>query len=168
MIWDDFLDDGSSAAATAPDDRPLVPDGTHVGTVAWSGYQSKEWAKSTANAEGKTLTVKIDLGPTWRPLWDSIPCQQIGRVRALCSSARVDAPARGVEWDVESLKGQTVTVETVTAVAKSGRDYVKATAYKPGQGVPPTPAPKRERPKSAADKAMDTFKANAGDDDIPF
>jgi hypothetical protein len=168
MIWDEFLNDDETVATAAPEDRPMVTDGTHVATIAWAGFQTKEWAKGDTNKDGKCLVVKLDLGPKWRPVWETIPCTQTGKVQHLCRSARVDPPARGVFWDGSALKGKIVTATTVLSVAKStGRDYVKVESFKPGQDVPPTPVA-RARPKSAADKAMDQFKKSSPDDDIPF
>ena len=158
MNWDDF-EGGEDETAAA--ELRVCQDGQHQATIVWAGIQQKEWAKNeTANPSGKVLTVKIDIGKGIAPVWDSIPAHRRGVVAAVCIAARVDLP-KG-EWSEACLVGQLVTIETVLAVAKSGREYVRIAKWLPGQAPLPA-ATARTQPA----KLMAQLRAT-GSDDIPF
>jgi len=164
--WDVFVDDEFDAAAPG-EPQQMLPDGTHVAEIKWAGIQTKDWAKRDGNPEGKVLTVKLEVAAKYKPVWESIPCQQRGRIEQLCRSARVDPP-RG-EWDEQELKGQMATINTVLALSKAGNEYVKVVAWNPG----PAPLPKEIREaaprKTLAQKAKAEFLAGGGGaDDVPF
>ncbi len=163
MNWDDFGDD-DFGGEDATGEQTFVPDGTHVAKIAWAGIQKKDWAKGDKNPDGQVLTVKLEVHPKYRPVWESIPCHQRGRVEQLCRAARIDPP-RG-EWDERELKGQMATVETVLALSKSGNEYVKVVAWKPG----PEPLPKavREAPARTPAAKVKASSPGLGSDDVPF
>jgi hypothetical protein len=164
MNWDKFGDDDFEAGETG--EQGFVPDGTHVAQIKWVGIQNKEWAKGDKNRDGEVLTVKLEVSSRYKPVWESIPCHQRGRVEQLCRAARIDPP-RG-EWDERELKGQMATVETVLALSKAGNEFVKVVSWKPG----PEPLPKEIREaaprKTLPQKAKAEFVAGGGGDDIPF
>ena len=168
MNWDEFGDDEFDAGAgDAGEPQGFCPDGTHVAKIVWVGIQNKDWAKSGGNPEGKVLTVKLEVSAKYKPVWESIPCHQRGKVEQLCRAARVDQPHG--EWDERVLKGQMATVETVLALSKASNEFVKVVAWKPG----PEPLPKeiREAPvrKTLPQKAKAEFVAGGGGaDDVPF
>jgi hypothetical protein len=158
MNRDDFGETADTQTETAVEQ--ICPEGTHVATIGWVKIQPKDWAKNKSNPEGQCLTVRLDFGKGIKSVFDSIPCDRRASVEALCRSARVDPP-RG-DWDEKQLKDQAVTVETVIAVSKAGRDFVKVERYKPN-AEPLPPQIRNRTPTQKADAA-----SNAPDDDIPF
>lgn len=161
MNWDQFAATEDEAPAG---DEQLCPEGTHVATIGWSKVQPKDWAKTKSNPDGMCLTVRLDIKKGIKAVFDSIPCDRRGSIEALCRSARIDPP-RG-DWDEGDLVGQVVTVETVLAVSKQGRDFVKVTSYKPGPA--PLPAEVRQRANRTATQKADAAASVQGNDDIPF
>ena len=162
MNWDEFGDEQIEGSDSG--EQQFVPDGTHVAAIKWVGIQAKDWAKRDGNPDGKVLTVKLEVSSKYKPVWESIPCQQRGRVEQLCRAARVDPPAG--EWDEQVLKGQMATIETVLALSKAGNEFVKIAAWKPG----PEPLPKavREAPVRTPAARVKAASPGIGSDDIPF
>ena len=166
---DDDFQPGKQAAATDEKDRPLLPEGTHTVSIVWAGQQLRDWAKHDPdNLAGAVLTVKLDCGPKWQPVWESIRIHWRGAIEALCRSARVAPPSSGVDWSEQQLVGQFVTIETVNAISKAGREYVKIEKWKPG---PPIGAETVKVETRAARTPAAKVKAASpaiGSDDIPF
>jgi hypothetical protein len=160
--WDDFADTTDTQQDSAAEQ--LCPEGTHVATIGWVKIQAKDWAKGKANPDGQCLTVRLDFDKGIKSVFDSIPCDRRGSIEALCRSARVEAP-RG-DWDESQLKDTTVTVETVIAVSKAGRDYVKVDRYKPNAEPLPKAVLERSANRTPTQKA--DAASSAPNDDIPF
>lgn len=151
---------------TAENDRPFVPNGRHTPTIRWAGEQTRDWAKSDDNPTGSVLTVKLDFGPRWRPLWESIRSSWRGSIEAICRSARVDSPTSGEEWDVQQLVGQVVCVETLLAVSKAGREYVRIDKWHAGPAQLPVEV--RTAPPRTPAAKVKAASPDIGSDDIPF
>jgi hypothetical protein len=165
MNWDEFGEDDFEAVENG--EQGFVPDGTHVAKIVWAGIQHKEWAKNDRNASGKVLTVKLEVSARYKPVWESIPCHQRGKVEQLCRAARVDPP-RG-EWDERELKDQMATVETVLALSKAGNEFVKVVTWKPGPEQLPKEIRESAPRKTQQQKVTAGFRANGGGiDDVPF
>jgi len=166
QAWETLDRDGTRG--TDENDRPLVTDGRNVGTIKWVGEQRKPWAEGTGNPDGQVLTVKIDMGPRFRPVWESIRIQWRHKIVELCQSARVAAPVVGRDWDPKCLLDRPVIVETAVAVGKNG-EYVKVVRYLPQGDLPPkqdadTAAARESKPKAPSQPVAD----QGGEDDIPF
>jgi len=159
---------GQPASAGDERDRPLLPDGTHVVSIVWAGEQTKDWAiHDQDNPDGKVLTVKLDCGKQWRPLWESIRVHWRGKIEALCRSARIAPPSSGQDWSEDQLVGQFVTIETVQAVSKAGREFVMIDQWRPGPPVAQLPPVEKRVARTPAAKAHAEFRADHPDD-IPF
>jgi hypothetical protein len=162
MNWDDFADTSETQSDAGAEQ--LCPEGTHVATIGWVKIQPKDWAKGKNNPEGQCLTVRLDFSKEIKSVFDSIPCDRRGSIEALCRSARIEPP-RG-DWDETQLKDHAVTVETVIAVSKAGRDYVKVERYKPNADPLPKAVAERTVNRTATQKA--DAASGASGDDIPF
>lgn len=162
----DFPQQQAHASSADENDRPLIPDGTHLATIRWAGEQQREWAKHEDNQTGKVLSLKLDFGPEYRPVWESVRAHWRGLVGEVCRAARIEPPAPRTPWSESQLVGQVVSVETVLAVSKAGKEYVRIDKWR--EGPPVVEAPKVER-RTLAQKATAEFRANGGgSDDIPF
>lgn len=166
---DEEFQGGQQAAAMDEKDRPLLPEGTHTVSIVWAGEQVRDWAKHEKdNPAGTVLSVKLDCGPKWQPVWESIRTHWRGAIEALCRSARVAPPTSGQEWSEKDLVGQWVTIETVNAISKAGREYVKIEKWRAG---PPINGETVKVETRAARTPAAKVKASApaiGSDDIPF
>ena len=119
-----------------------------------------EWKKSEANPHGKCLNLRVDVSG-YQAAWDDVPLQMRNIIEAVCRSARVHPPTPNEEWDEQSLKGQTITIETISGISKAGRPFVRISKYRPSTAPLPKelakPAP-RAKPE----------KVDLAPDDIPF
>jgi len=162
---EDFRPEQPSTSADEKD-RPMVADGRHTATIRWAGEQAQEWAKHDDNPTGKVLTIKLDFGPQWRPVWESVRAHWRGAIEAVCRCAGVAAPVSGTPWSESELVGRHVVVDTVQAIAKSGREYVRIEKWH--VGPPVVELPKVER-RTLPQKAAAEVRANGGaDGDFPF
>jgi len=161
---DEDFQGGQQAAGGDEKDRPLVPDGTHQATIVWAGEQTKDWAKhETDNPSGAVLTVKLDVGKEYRPLWESVRGHWRGAIEAICRAAGVDAPTSGSEWSESQLVGQVVSIETMNAVSKAGKEYVQVKKWT----RPEAPKVEKRAARTPAAKVKAASPA-VGGDDIPF
>lgn len=161
MRFDDYWMDDEPAAS-----KPMAADGRHTGEIIDAKEKRLEFMKGDRNRDGACIVVTVAI-PHAQPVEAIIPANYRGKVEALARAAGVPLPAAGQEWDVGSLIGRTVTVETLQAVSKKGTNYVRIEKWyaSPSQPIPAAKAPAR----SQAAKAHREFTANAqANDDIPF
>jgi hypothetical protein len=161
MKFGDFWTDSPSSAAPAGE-LPILPDGTHVGTIGHASFREVEWKKSAANPQGQCLNLRIDVAG-YQAAWDDIPVQMRNIIEAVCRSARVHPPSPTEDWDCEQLKGQTVTVETVNGVSKAGKPFVRVAKYRPSTPPLPKESAAKPQPRKAKQAVPDL-----APDDIPF
>lgn len=165
MKFGDFWKDDSPANEAPAGETPMLPDGTHVGTIGHVSMRNVEWKKSDANPEGLCLNLRVDV-TGYQAAWDDIPAQMRNIIEAVCRSCRVHLPAPDEDWDCQTLKGQTVTIETISGISKGGRPYVRISKYRPSN--PPLPKelakPAAVKPKAKAKEPVPTLTP----DDIPF
>jgi hypothetical protein len=155
---------GGQQAGGDERDRPLAPEGTHTAKIVWAGEQLREWARDEqANPTGAVLTLKLDVGQAYRPLWESVRIHWRSSIEAICRAAGVDIPTSGAEWSESQLVGQVVQIEVLAAVSKGGREYVKIEKWR--QPEAPKVETRAARTPAAKVKAASP---SVGSDDIPF
>lgn len=163
MKFADFWTEETEGRDAPAGDVPPLPDGLHVGTVGHVSIRDVEWKKSPANTDGTCLNLRIDVAGH-QAAWDDIPVQMRNIVEAVCRSARVQLPSPDDPVDslCKALKGQTVSIETISGVSKGGRPYVRISKYRPSSDPLPKDLPKSSRPP----KREPVTSGPA--DDIPF
>lgn len=162
MKFAEFWTEETASSQAPAGDTPPLPEGTHVGTIGHVSWRNVEWKKSPANPEGLCLNLRVDVAG-YQAAWDDIPAQMRNIIEAVCRSARVHLPKPSEEWDCGELKGQTVTVETISGVSRAGKPFVRISKYRPS--TPPLPkTPAAEKPA----KAQKPQAADLAPDDIPF
>jgi hypothetical protein len=161
MKYDDFWDDDEGSQTAAATELQMVPDGTHSATVKKVDYREVEWKKADNNPKGLCLTLMLEVNGH-QPVWADIPNHWRGLTEAVCASAGVHPPVKGEDWDEAQLQGQSVTIQTLQCVAKSGKQYVRIEKWLPGPKLLPkkaAKAPAKKGPTPVIDEAPD---------DIPF
>lgn len=148
---------------------PRLPDGRHTGEIVEAREKVLEFMKSDKNPTGLSLIVTVDVS-RYDPVESIIPSNFRGKIESIATAAGVPVPVRGQDWDEQQLVGRTVTIETVQAVAKTGREYVRVEKWHPSPSKPlPPEVAKRQPPaRSQTQKAHRAFTENAAADDIPF
>lgn len=170
MRFDDYWNDDDAIYDDGGGEKAMVPDGRHTGEIVDAKVKSLPFLKNDKNPDGRGIVVTIAI-PKYAPIESIIPANFRGKVEALCRAAGVPLPARGQEWSEECLIGRTVTVETVLAVSKAGRDYVRVDRWhaSPSQPLPDAKPAAKPVARSQAAKAHAAFTSNAqAADDIPF
>lgn len=164
MRFDDYWNDDDGRGDV---EKALAADGRHTGEIVDAKIKRLEFMKSDANRDGASIVVTVSL-PNAQPVESIIPVNYRGRIEAVARAAGVSLPARGQDWDESQLIGRTVTVETLQAVAKSGKQYVRVEKWLPSPSQP-LPAERKPVARSQAAKAHQAFTSNASAaDDIPF
>lgn len=158
-----FGDWWSEDAEEPVEGLPLLQDGRHVGTITDAVTKDLKFKVSEANKRGTSLVLKVSV-PKHQPAEAIVPLQFRGLVEAICRAARVPVPNPAEPWDCETLVGQTVAIETVFGIGKTGREYVRIDKWHPG----PDPLP-QEKPRPARTPAAKVAATGqGGSDDIPF
>jgi hypothetical protein len=157
--WD--ADDSPAPAG----DLTMCPDGRHTGEITKALFKDLKFKVSDQNRAGTSLVLEVQI-PGHYPVEAIIPAQYRGLVEAVCRAARVDAPARGEDWDETQLVGQVVTIDTVLGVGKTGKEFIRIDKWHSG---PPT-VPKAVKATPARTSAAKVEAAGQGGspDDIPF
>lgn len=169
MRFDDYWAE-DDAPRDSGGEKAMVPEGRHTGEIIDAKSKSLPFLKNDKNPDGRGIVVTVAI-PTFAPIEAIIPANFRGKVEALCRAAGVPLPARGQEWSEECLVGRTVTVETVLAVSKAGRDYVRVDRWhdSPSQPLPDSKPVAKPVARSQSAKAHQAFTANtSAPDDIPF
>lgn len=164
MRFDDYWNDDDGHGAV---EKSLAADGRHTGEIVDAKAKRLKFMESDANRDGASIVVTVAL-PNAQPVESIIPVNYRGRIEALARAAGVSLPVRGQEWDESQLIGRTVTVETLQAVSKGGKQYVRVEKWLPSPSQP-LPAERKPAARSQTAKAHQAFTANASAaDDIPF
>lgn len=172
MNWAEFEDDDDLDLIRPPaSELPLLP-ASEPGKP-WRGMVVSaavrevnfDWAKSEKNPAGKSLSIEVEVDGH-RRFEQTIPCHFIGKVRAVCASAGVSPPSG--EWSEQQLVGRTVLIDTVEAISKAGRPYVRVAKWLPAEHAKPVEAAKPRAPRRTATQKVDAAAKGSAPDDIPF
>ena len=143
---------------------PLPQDGTHVGTIAKAVTKDLKFKVSDRNPTGTSLVVTVNV-PRHQAVEAIIPLQFRGLIEAVCRAARVRPPNPAEPWNVEDLVGQTVAIETVFGIGKTGREYVRIDKWH--EAAAPLP-PEKPRPARTPAAKVEAAGQGGSSDDIPF
>lgn len=147
----------------------ICPDGRHTGKITKVSYRDVQydWARHEAqNPSGTCLDVTIKVPGSW-PVKATIPMHYRQRLEAVCRSARVPIPDRSTDWDETELIGQTVVIETVAGIGKTGTEFVRVEKWHPGPEPLPSVETATARPSPTATKRTPPAAPGVADD-IPF
>jgi hypothetical protein len=148
--------------ATRPEEREIVPVGTHIATIKRADERCVDWKKSDANPTGKCLSLRLAVG-NYQYVFHDIPNDRHWIARQLADALGIvpeDGTLRIVPSEIE---GRDLTLDIKHFTNRQGITKADVKAYVPL--ATQTAAPKRQTPPQ---KAAATFKAAAGSDDIPF
>jgi hypothetical protein len=166
--WWNWDDDPSSGGDNSHTQK--LPDGRHTGDIVKATISDVKYMVNDDNPSGRCLVV------TWSrdgyyPVKADVPLNWRGLIEAICKAAGVACPQRGQDWNEECLVGRVATIDVVTKVAASGKEYQRITRWHPSpqNPLPPArPAAKRAPARTPAAKAHADFTEHADGDDIPF
>lgn len=164
MDWDMNIDEDFPADVhkTMPEERTIVPVGTHVATIKRAEEGPNEWKKSDANPDGICLKLRLAIGQH-KFVFHDLPKHMPWMAKQLADALGIQPDGNTLRVVPEEIEGREVTVEIVHYTSKSGKVSAVVKKYVPATAK--AAAPKRQ---TLPQKAAATFKAAAGTDDIPF
>ena len=148
---------------TLPEERTIVPVGTHVATIKRAEEGPNQWkTDETSNPDGICLTLRLAVG-NHKFIFHDLPKHQPWLAKQLADALGIVPEGNTLRVVPEDIEGREVTVEVTHYTAKSGNVSAVVKRYVPL--ATKAAAPKRQ---TLPQKAHAAFKASAGSDDIPF
>jgi hypothetical protein len=169
MDWDMNIDEDfpQDVHATMPEERTLVPAGTHVATIKLAEEGPNQWKVCDENPDGICLKLRLAIGDH-KFVFHDIPKHMARMAKQLAEALGVqpeNGTLRIVPADVE---GREVNVEIVHYTSKAGKLSAVVKKYLPATAKPAAVAAPPAKRQTLPQKAAAVFKAAAGADDIPF
>jgi hypothetical protein len=166
MDWNISIDEPFPADVhqTLPEERTIVPVGTHKATIKRAEEGPNQWKVDEAsNPDGICLKLRLAVG-NHKFVFHDLPKHQPWLAKQLADALGIVPDGNTLRVVPSEIEGREVTVEVVHYTAKSGNVSAVVKRYVPLTSKPSAPAKRQTLPQ----KAAATFKANGGDDDIPF
>ncbi len=146
--------------AMRPEEREIVPVGTHKATIKKAKERCVDFRKSVANPTGKCLTLRLSVGKH-QLVFHDLPHDLPWLARQLAAALGIEAEDGTLRIVPSEIEGRELTAEFTHFTKRDGTVKADVKAY-----VPLKPAPPKRQ--TLPQKAAATFKAAAGADDIPF
>jgi hypothetical protein len=165
MDWDINIDEDFPADVhkTLPEERTIVPVGTHVALIKKAEEGPNQWkVNETSNPDGICLKLRLVVGEH-KFIFHDLPKHMPYLAKQLAEALGIEPEGNTLRVVPSEIEGREVTVEVVHYTAKSGNVSAVVKRYVPLATQPA--APKRQ---TLPQKAHAAFKAAAGADDIPF
>ena len=165
MDWDININEDFPADVhkTLPEERTIVPVGTHVALIKKAEEGPNQWkVNETSNPDGICLKLRLVVGEH-KFIFHDLPKHMPYLAKQLAEALGIEPEGNTLRVVPSEIEGREVTVEVTHYTAKSGNVSAVVKRYVPLATKPA--APKRQ---TLPQKAAATFKAAAGADDIPF
>jgi hypothetical protein len=165
MDWDINIDEDFPADVhkTLPEERTIVPVGTHVALIKKAEEGPNQWkVNETSNPDGICLKLRLAVG-NHKFIFHDLPKHMPSMAKQLAEALGIEPEGNTLRVVPSEIEGREVTVEVVHYTAKSGNVSAVVKRYVPLATQPA--APKRQ---TLPQKAHAAFKASGGADDIPF
>ena len=166
MDWDINIDEDFPADVhrTLPEERTIVPVGTHVATIKKAEEGPNQWkTDETSNPDGICLKLRLVVG-NHKFIFHDLPKHLPYLAKQLADALGIVPEGNTLRVVPEDIEGREVTVEVTHYTAKSGNVSAVVKKYVPLAAKQAAPAKRQTLPQ----KAAATFRANGGADDIPF
>lgn len=159
-IDDEFQD----VHETRPEERQIVPAGTHRLTIKAAEVGPNQYRTHERNPDGICLKLRLELDRYHKLVFDDLPQHQPWRGAQLAEALGIQADGNTLRVSPDVVSGQTVVAMVEHYTSKAGKTSAVVKRY--------ITAEKPEAPRSpAARTAAAKVKAASpgiGNDDIPF
>jgi hypothetical protein len=148
--------------AMRPEEREIVPVGTHKAVIKKAEERCVDWKKSDANPNGECLSLRLAVG-NFQYVFHDIPNDKHWLARQLADALGIvpeDGTLRIVPGEIE---GRDVTVDIKHFTNRQGVTKADVKAYLPATGAAKT-TPAARTPAAKVKAASPAI----GSDDIPF
>jgi cell division septation protein DedD len=168
MDWDINIDEDFPADVhkTMPEERTIVPVGTHVATIKKAEEGPNEWkVDEVSNPTGVCLKLRLSIGQH-RFVFHDLPKHLPWMAKQLADALGIQPEGNTLRVVPSEIEGREVTVDIVHYTSKAGKVSAVVKRYVPATATPTTATPPKRQ--TLPQKAHAAFKASAGSDDIPF
>jgi 16S rRNA G1207 methylase RsmC len=164
MDWDMNIDEHFPADVHTqlPEERTIVPVGTHVATIKKAEEGPNQWKVDDANPDGICLKLRLSIGQH-KFVFHDLPKHLPWMAKQLADALGIVPEGNTLRVVPEDIEGREVTVEIVHYTSKSGKVSAVVKKYVPMQAAAKTTPPART--PAAKVKAVSP---GIGSDDIPF
>ena len=148
--------------AMRPEEREIVPVGTHKATIKKAEERCVDWKKTNANPTGACLSLRLSVGKH-QLVFHDLPHDLPWLARQLAAALGIEAEDGTLRIVPSEIEGRELTADFTHFTKRDGTVKADVKAYVPLATTPA--APKRQ---TLPQKAHAAFKSAAGSDDIPF
>ena len=147
---------------TLPEERPLVPAGTHRLTIRHAAVGPNEYRTSDSNPDGICLKLRLELDRDHKLIFDDLPKHQPWRGGQLARALGLQADGNTITVSPDVVSGQSVIAMVEHYTSKAGKVSAVVKRYLEPPAAKATPPARTPAAKvKAAAPAI-------GSDDIPF
>lgn len=151
-----------------PEERQIVPIGTHRMTIKAAEVGPNEYRTSDTNPDGICLKLRLELDRGHKLVFHDLPQHQPWMAGQLARALGIQPDGSKLRLSPESVIGQTVIAMVEHYTSKAGKISAVIKRYlepnaSPVAAAKLAAAPKATKPRQPAAKTVESF-----DDDIPF
>lgn len=163
MDWDMNIDEDfpQDVHKQTPEEREIVPVGTHLATIKRAEEGPNQWKTSDANPDGICLKLRLAVG-NHKFIFHDLPKHVPWMAKQLADALGIQPDGKTLRVVPADIEGREVRVEVEHYTSKAGRVSAVVKRYLPAK---PAAAPAKARVPAA--KVREELKV-AGADDIPF
>lgn len=149
---------------TRPEERPIVPAGTHRLTIKAAEVGPNEYRTHERNPDGICLKLRLELDRDHKLIFDDLPQHQPWRGAQLGQALGLQADGNTLRVSPDVVSGQTVYAMVEHYTSKAGKTSAVVKRYLAPPERPATPPPVARTPAAKVKAAA----PGIGSDDIPF
>lgn len=162
------MEDVQDVHETRPEERPIVPVGTHRLTIKAAEVGPNEYRTHSAkNPDGICLKLRLELDRNHKLIFDDLPKHQPWRGAQLGEALGLQADGGTLRVSPDLVSGQTVYAMVEHYTSKAGRTSAVVKKYLAAK-TPATPAAKTPPPARTPAAKVKAASPGIGSDDIPF
>jgi len=145
-----------------PEEREIVPVGTHVATIKKAEEGPNQWKVNDANPDGICLKLRLSIGQH-KFVFHDLPKHLPWMAKQLADALGIVPEGNTLRVVPEDIEGREVTVEIVHYTSKSAKVSAVVKKYVPMQAAAKT-TPQARTPAAKVKAVL----PGIGSDDIPF
>ena len=163
------MEDVQDVHETRPEERPIVPVGTHKLTIKAAEVGPNQYrTHETKNPDGICLKLRLELDRDHRLIFDDLPQHQPWRGGQLAEALGLQADGGTLRVSPDVVSGQTVYAMVEHYTSKAGKVSAVVKRYLAAK-APATPAKPAAQPPARTPAAkVKAARPDIGSDDIPF
>jgi hypothetical protein len=163
MDWDMNIDEDfpQDVHKQMPEEREIVPVGTHLATIKRAEEGPNQWKTSDTNPDGICLKVRLAIG-NHKFIFHDLPKHVPWLAKQLADALGIQPQGNTLRLVPADIEGREVRVEVEHYTSKAGRVSAVVKRYLPTASASSVPPKTKPQPRVREELKV------AGSDDIPF